>query len=341
MVILSIIVPVYNTEKYLRDCLDSTLRQGFAEDEYEVICIDDCSLDNSYDILCEYALKYSQIRAFRNKENLGVSVTRNNGLRKSCGEYVTFLDSDDMVADGAYSRVVNELMRGECTIANWNYGCHIGSSFHSLIPDVTFERCTASSLINKVGMACMLMVKKQAILENSIEFAPNVSYAEDALFCYLLLLSQRENEILKTNERLYFYRIVDGSLSKENQDTPMWFRKLSDNMKELAIWLTNYLEIANRLLCIEQVLMIRQRISEYSARAVYNAVKAKRTDISSVIRDLTECNAYPYRIQDVISLAKWGGIKRDLKNIALNLAVVVLNNPLYITILSKLWGRRS
>lgn len=336
MVKLSVIIPVYNAAKYLRECLDSALRQGFEENEYEVICVDDCSVDNSYDIVLDYAIQYKQIKCVRNHENSGVSVSRNNGLKIAQGEYITFLDSDDMIADGAYLQVFNELVRSGNAVATWYYGCHMGSSFQPTISNVEFECCPAFALLNKVNMVWGLMIKKQIIDKYSLWFAPGVSYAEDALFCYLLLLSQGENAILRTEAHLYFYRIVDGSLSKEDQNTPKWFTKLSDNMKKLTIYLTNYLATNRKQFSEEQILLIQKRISEYSARAVYNAVKAKRTDIEDMIIELKGCDAYPYKVHDVIKSARIrGGISSYLKSIAINLILVILNFRLCVIAIGK------
>ena len=81
---VSIIVPVYNTENYLRECLDSILNQSLKN--IEVICIDDKSSDNSLDILKEYSEKDKRIKIIENDENKGVSITRNNGLDNANGE---------------------------------------------------------------------------------------------------------------------------------------------------------------------------------------------------------------------------------------------------------------
>lgn len=92
MVAISIIIPVYNIEKYLNQCLDSILAQTF--EDYEIICVNDGSKDDSLKILQEYALKYSKIKVI-SQENGGSGSARNNGLSKAQGKYVQFLDGDD------------------------------------------------------------------------------------------------------------------------------------------------------------------------------------------------------------------------------------------------------
>ena len=92
---ISIIIPVYNVEKYLRDCLDSCINQTL--ENIEIICVDDCSPDNSIKILEEYQAKDSRIKIFRHKENKNLGAARNTGLQNATGEYVWFVDSDDYI----------------------------------------------------------------------------------------------------------------------------------------------------------------------------------------------------------------------------------------------------
>lgn len=92
---VSIIVPVYNVEKYLHRCVDSILLQTFTD--FELLLIDDGSTDKSVDICDKYALKDSRIRVFH-KKNGGVSSARNLGIKKSSGVYILFVDSDDYLS---------------------------------------------------------------------------------------------------------------------------------------------------------------------------------------------------------------------------------------------------
>lgn len=93
---VSVIIPVYNVEKYLRRCLNSVLRQTY--DDYEIICVNDKSPDNSDKILEQYAGKFpDRISVYTNEENLGLGRTRERGIRHAEGEYVMFIDSDDYI----------------------------------------------------------------------------------------------------------------------------------------------------------------------------------------------------------------------------------------------------
>ena len=100
---ISVIVPVYNTEKYLPRCIDSILAQTFTD--FELLLIDDGSTDNSGRICGEYALKDKRIKVVH-KENGGVSRARNLGIDNAQGEYLSFIDSDDYIRPTMYSELI-------------------------------------------------------------------------------------------------------------------------------------------------------------------------------------------------------------------------------------------
>ena len=100
---ISIIIPVYNVENYLRQCIESILEQEY--EEKEIILVDDGSTDNSGSICDEYADKYENVLVIH-KENGGLSDARNVGLAKAAGEYVLFVDSDDFVEENSLSPIV-------------------------------------------------------------------------------------------------------------------------------------------------------------------------------------------------------------------------------------------
>ena len=96
---ISIIVPVYNSEKYLKDCLDSCISQTLSD--IEIICVDDCSTDNSLEILEEYKTKDSRVKVFYHETNKKQGAARNTGIKNAAGEYIWFIDSDDFIDKNA------------------------------------------------------------------------------------------------------------------------------------------------------------------------------------------------------------------------------------------------
>lgn len=123
---ISIIIPVFNTEEYLRPCLDSILSQSYAD--YEVLLIDDGSSDESGSICDTYAQKDSRIQVFH-KENGGVSSARNRGIDNARGEYIVFVDSDDLVTDG----YLEHLMESDADMVVTGL-CKFGARSEAILP---------------------------------------------------------------------------------------------------------------------------------------------------------------------------------------------------------------
>lgn len=123
---ISVIIPVYNAEKYIRRCLNSVLRQHFP---LEVICVDDCSTDNTPDILQEYSSKYENVTILRNPKNMYAGPSRNKGLEIAKGEYLHFMDSDDFVLPGTYAHLYKiasknnlDMLKTKCLAYNTQNG---------------------------------------------------------------------------------------------------------------------------------------------------------------------------------------------------------------------------
>lgn len=208
--LVTILIPVYNVEAYLPQCLDSVTGQTYKH--LQIVAIDDGSSDGSWDILRKYASRDDRIEIYH-QENQGVAATRNHLLEKVKGEYVLFVDSDDwMEADMVESllalaveydspfvmcdRVINDekpenkpqtvkvLTRDEAIHDFLRHEYFIGSLWNKLI---------RSSLLHNERFHC------------------GISYGEDALFCWRVL--QNVSTIVFTNKQLYHYRMNDGSLS--------------------------------------------------------------------------------------------------------------------------------
>lgn len=116
--VISIIIPVYNTELYLKKCLDSIVSQSYSK--VEIICVDDESTDNSWKILQSYALKDVRFNIFQ-KKNEGVSDARNYGLKKATGDYLMFVDSDDWIDKETCERAVNAIKEHNADVVMWSY----------------------------------------------------------------------------------------------------------------------------------------------------------------------------------------------------------------------------
>ena len=123
--LISVIIPIYNVAPYLRECLDSVLAQTFAD--WEAICVDDGSTDESGAILDEYAARDSRFRIIHQK-NAGVSAARNAALKKAQGEYIAFVDADDAVVS-SWLQYASNLLSTKCDVGMMSYRHWHGESF--------------------------------------------------------------------------------------------------------------------------------------------------------------------------------------------------------------------
>lgn len=204
---ISVIVPVYNVEKYLRCCIDSILAQTFTD--IEVLLVDDGSTDSSGAICDEYAEKDSRVRVFH-KENGGVSSARNLGLDGAIGKWIMFVDSDDMVAPVICELLISNADDGvmpTCALQKFsdefcNTYVENGVSFTTY--DIReFEKISVDGPVAKLY--------ERELIGDNLRFNEEISFAEDALFnCQYYC---RVKKFTITNNKLYYYRVLQRSLS--------------------------------------------------------------------------------------------------------------------------------
>lgn len=174
--LISVVVPIYNVEKYLRQCLDSIQNQTYQN--FECLLINDGSPDNSADICREYVEKDSRFKYFE-KENGGLSDARNYGIRQSKGSYLTFVDSDDWLENDALQQLYDALKKENADISIGRYNCYDESRcqylFYDSNPDDSLEVIDGKEIINREGLEEMrignwtvayLKLFKRELLEN-------------------------------------------------------------------------------------------------------------------------------------------------------------------------------
>jgi glycosyltransferase involved in cell wall biosynthesis len=169
---VSIIVPIYNTEPYLKRCLDSLINQTLKN--IEIILINDCSPDNSWALMQEYAKKDDRIVLINHKVNRGVSVARNDGMKVAKGEYVGFVDSDDYVDLDFYETLYNNTENGKIDVVKG--GVKTVKSGNEII------RYDNKGMKNKLvlfGYFWSRIYKRSFLREHKIKFTPNCIYGED------------------------------------------------------------------------------------------------------------------------------------------------------------------
>lgn len=205
----SVVVPVYNVEVYLTDCLQSLLTQDFAD--FEVICINDGSTDHSREILSEWESKLPQMKVI-DRANGGLSAARNTGLAAATGDYVVFVDSDDWVESSILSRLAEET-RDEDMLC---YACRKSDSgtTDTLLP----ERTDGWSYYNRhalehreVAFVCVWQrcYRREFLIDNSLYFREGILH-EDNEFTPRACLYAKSIKVIP--DVLYNYRVRPGSI---------------------------------------------------------------------------------------------------------------------------------
>lgn len=175
---ISVIMPVYNCENYIEAAVKSVLGGGV--EDIELIAIDDCSGDRSWEILSSLADQDSRIRAYRHKQNTGVSAVRNEALALASGEYVAFCDSDDTVAPGGYSALLGAI--GDSDIAVGAYE-DLTDTGHTT-PCPINQAAKASPFLTLFAVCCLWtkLIRREFIVKNRLSFDQSVHIGEDVIF---------------------------------------------------------------------------------------------------------------------------------------------------------------
>ncbi|MCM1518490.1 MAG: glycosyltransferase [Pseudoflavonifractor sp.] len=217
---LSVIVPVYNSERYLRECLDSLAAQP--SPGMEVIVVDDGSRDGSGAIGDEFARRDSRFRVFH-RENGGVSAARNFGLDKAEGAIVAFVDSDDRVAAGYYDGIIKGMGGCDlyCFASSWEYASgnkrlatlaeRMSGKTDDVNEMVMILKEDNPEGINLLGFPWNKAFRRDIINGNQIRFNPSLSYKEDEIFVLEYLSHVRTMRL--SDDVLYHYRILPDGLT--------------------------------------------------------------------------------------------------------------------------------
>ena len=218
---VSVIVPVYNTEKYLEKCLDSLVNQTLTD--IEIICVNDGSTDGSLAILNKFAADDFRIKVI-NQNNKGQSAARNAGLSAAKGEYIGFLDSDDFADNSMFEKLYYSAKKNDsdlimCAVNLYNDKTSQVSSDDPYFGLKIFEQQTNSDMFfdnvfsyeqckDFLFRICVVpwtkLIKSNFLKENNIKFVEGLSF-EDNIFCLELLLKAKRISLFKA--ALPFYRI--------------------------------------------------------------------------------------------------------------------------------------
>lgn len=230
---ISIIVPVYNVEKYIEQCFKSILKQTF--DDYEVIVVNDGSPDNSQEIIDKYVEKDKRFKSFK-KKNGGLSSARNYGVKKAKGEYLVFVDSDDDIHKDLLKKINEEIERNKVDVIKYGIKIidkeprtEISELFHNITGEEAFPKLIKESLF---VTAWSYAYNRKYWLDNKFEYAEGRIHEDYGLTPYVVIKAQsvssidiagynyyiRENSIMSSNN--------EAKLIKKNEDCLVQFDNL-------------------------------------------------------------------------------------------------------------------
>jgi len=231
-ILVSVIIPVYNVKKYIKQCLDSVVNQTLKN--IEIILIDDCSTDGTSELLKQYAMHDARIKIVRTEKNVNAGASRNIGIRMAKGEYLSFLDSDDFFALNLLEKIYMECAKENLDICI--YDCAIYDDKTQKIRECSILNQEEEYLVKNrifsletLGDRMLLMwqcalwtrmIRRNLIIQNDL-FCQEIHNANDTFFSYASLACAKRVKYIGDGEPLVFYRInTVGQLSNNRGKSP-------------------------------------------------------------------------------------------------------------------------
>ena len=225
MLTLSIIVPLYNSEKYLPKCLNSLLSQDIPEQDYELILVDDGSPDGSRGIAEEYASRHSNIIVLT-QPNKGTSGARNTGIRRAGGKYLCFVDPDDFVLENSFSVLIRKMEEENLDVLRFGY-IEVNEQYQLTkscknpeVPDYSSEVMDGVTyMAERLGVACYVwtyLFRASLLKDNGIFFYEGDYFDDTPWLPRALSMARRVDSI---DFKRYFYLIRENSLVQSTYKT--------------------------------------------------------------------------------------------------------------------------
>lgn len=301
--LISVIIPVYNVEEYLRECVDSVLVQTYQN--FEIILVDDGSTDSSGRICDEYAEKDSRISVIH-QENRGPSKTRNTGLNNANGKYIYFLDSDDYIENNALELLVVTAESNDADLVFFDAhsftdngdnikqgytvnGKYDAKSGYEILTELHKNKDYHCSVV-------LLFINRNLLNENNIRFLESAYCSEDMLFTYKIFCSSKIAAQCKST--LYHRRYRSGSIvtSKKSE---RHFRSCRDVYEEIRDYSEKIGKTGDYM------------ATEYTVRCAFNALDTYK----KIPKDKQKLckNEYKSLKKDILSYSAFGNISLKMR----------------------------
>ena len=214
---ISIIIPVFNLKDYIDKCIESIYSDDLPLEDFEVIAVNDGSTDNSLQLLQEAAGRHPNMRVLT-QDNAGVSVARNRAIEEAVGDYLTFLDGDDLIAPNALSESVAELRKVngadilyECAMVNNESRRVIHLPPQGAVVGQVYRITDFPSFRNGQGAAWGAFYRRGFLMDHDIRFAPGVANGEDTMFTFMLFM--HNPAMVFSNVKLLLFTVREDSAS--------------------------------------------------------------------------------------------------------------------------------
>lgn len=226
--LVSIITPMYNAQKYIESTIASVQKQTYSN--WEMIIVDDCSTDNSPDIVAKYAAEDNRIKYFRNKGRNGVAAARNEAMRIATGRYIAFLDSDDLWEPDKLQIQIEFMNTKEahfcCTACNIIDRNGDFSGKIRYVPD----KCDYKKLLKGNSVACLTVVIDRKYIQNMI--MPSIPHEDYATW---LDVCRTGETVYGINKVLASYRISNNSISNNKIKAATWTWNIYRNYLHISL----------------------------------------------------------------------------------------------------------
>ncbi len=221
--LISVIIPAYNSGKYIEKSLDSVINQTYKN--IEIIIVNDCSTDNVEDIILRYKEQDSRISYLKNEVNMGVGPTRNRGIEKASGKYLYFFDSDDYIAPNCIEELHNAIKEDDC------FSCMTRAYKNIDGEIVIFSRSREELMLSEYPSVCMKLFNKRIIDELNLRFS-NLRIGEDLEFVSKLLIYN--NKVTFLDKPLFTYVIHKGSTIRTYNKSQIAVLEVVENIENFA-----------------------------------------------------------------------------------------------------------
>ncbi|GGD40799.1 glycosyltransferase [Muriicola marianensis] len=331
--ILSVVIPIYNSANYLPYCMGSLSAQNLSDEEWEVILLNDGSTDTSGELCKQYEQAHSFVSYYQHP-NMGVGATRNRGLSLAKGAYVYFLDPDDYIADGTLRMLLLLLQENRPEVLTFSSKSvkeyDLSASQISGEQVKNEEIIDGDTYISKYKFKNEIwwyLVQKDFLIRNDLRFIEG-RWMEDAILTAQILLKAKR--ILKTNLDVHRHVRVPFS-AMTNRETKHYLKVIHDNVHAVSVYHTEILGNLARSCSAETIERLKIRQESLSFFLIIRALRSKMSydEIISILNRLKAYDAYPLR----------NFISEDYPALSYKILVPVINNKYLLRLV--FYGYRS